>query len=331
MNTPPSVLLGIDGGATHSHGVAIAVDGRVLASVSAGSLNFFGSGLPQARASLAQLLEALEQALPRGTPCRHAVIGCAALFSEATPREKEGLCAGLPLPGSTRVVSDSQTAHFGATLGDPGVVVIAGTGSMVLARGDSGRWAQVGGWGHLLGDEGSAHWIARESVQAAIASSESRGPDTELGSIICQFFGVNSLPDLIPILYDSLASKDRFADLARFLSEGGCDGDAVFQGILGRAGVELALQAAAAIRSAGFEGNPVPIFLIGSVLTKNRQVREAFVTHLQAVRPVRIETPHLPPTLGAAAMALGDAGIPLTSEVVANLRRGMPDPDPTWA
>jgi N-acetylglucosamine kinase-like BadF-type ATPase len=95
LNPAQPVCLGIDGGATHSFGVAVGIDGRALASADAGSLNFFGSGLPEARRSLEQLLKALRQSLPAGTEFANAVVGCAALFSEATPDEKQRLCSGL--------------------------------------------------------------------------------------------------------------------------------------------------------------------------------------------------------------------------------------------
>src|SRR5207245_1528157 len=91
---------------------------------------------------------------------------------EAAKAEKEELCRGILPLDRTRVVSDCRTAGFGATLGRPGVVIIAGTGSIVLAQNEAGKLVRVGGWGHLLGDAGSAYWIARESVKVAIASEE---------------------------------------------------------------------------------------------------------------------------------------------------------------
>jgi len=320
MNPVHLVHLGIDGGATHSFAVAITPDGRVLASTRAGSLNFFGSGMAETRRSLERLVGTLEQSLPGGTEFGKAVVGCAALFGEATPAERKSLCVGLLSLERTRVISDCMTAYFGAALGQQGVLVISGTGSIVVAQNERGRSAQVGGWGHLLGDEGSAWWIAREALRAAIAASEGRGPRTDLVEAVCRRFKVKELPDIIPILHDPATTKEKFATLAKVLSENSRSDDTVFADILTQAGRALAAQALAVIRSADLKSRPVPVYLVGSVVTKNPLVRESLLASLQEHFPVRVETPQLPPVLGAAAMALREADIALTPEVVANLR-----------
>jgi N-acetylglucosamine kinase-like BadF-type ATPase len=319
MNPAQPVHLGVDGGATHSFAVAVTRDGQILASAKAGSLNFFGSNMAEARRSLEQLLSALKDALPSTNDFANAVLGSAALFAEATPNEKENLCAGLLPLERTHVVSDCMTAYFGATLGQPGVLVIAGTGSIVLAQNDRGQFTQLGGWGHLLGDEGSAYWIAREAVRAAIAAREQRGPSTVLGEAICRWFRVQVLNDVVPMLHDAAITKEKFAGLAQFLATNIDPGDEVFHDILVRAGRELAVQAKAAIRSAGLQLRPVPVYFVGSVLTKNPQVHESFACQLQSNMEIRFETPLLPPVLGAAALSLRDAGV-LTPEVIEKLR-----------
>ena len=324
MNPVQPVCVGIDGGATHSFAVAVGIDGRALASAEAGSLNFFGSSLAEARRSLEELLKALKQSLPGGSEFAPTVIGCAALFTEATPAEKQLLCAGLLPLETTRVVSDSMTAHFGATLGKPGVAVVAGTGSIVLAKAEDGRFAQIGGWGHLLGDEGSAYWIARESLRAAIAASENRGSNTALVEAVYGWFAVETLQSIIPILHDPVMTKERVAAFAKFLSQNLRSDDPVFTDILRRAGQELASQALAAIRSSDLKSRPAPVYLVGSVVTKNELVRESLIAHLQQTVPIRLQSAQLPPVLGAAAMALSDAGAPLTPEAVANLRSARP-------
>src|SRR6266566_6856992 len=176
MNSSPemkqNVCIGLDGGGTHSFAVGVDSTGRMLARAEAGSLNFFGAGLPTARRHLKRLSESLERRLPPKTRIARTVVGCAALFSDATNAEKENLCRGILPLERTRVVSDCQTACFGATLGLPGVVIIAGTGSIVVAQNEKGQHQRVGGWGHILGDAGSAYWMAVEAVKAAIAAEE---------------------------------------------------------------------------------------------------------------------------------------------------------------
>lgn len=313
------LFLGIDGGASRSFGVAVTAEGRVVAAAEAGSLNFLGADLPTARRSLRHLLHTLRSALSPGTTFERAVVGCAALFSDATPAEQKALCGGLLPPATTRVVSDCQTALFGATHGQPGVVVVAGTGSIVLAQGERGAVAQTGGWGNVLGDEGSAWWIARESIRAAIAAQEHRGPHTGLDRLICQFFRTRTLHEVASRVHGALG-KDEIAALAAYLARKTPPSDRVFRAILRRAGEELAAQTLAAIRTAGLRARPVPVFLAGSVLTHNRHVRASLLRALRVQFPIRACTPALDPVLGAAALCLAGADIPISPRIVTTLR-----------
>ena len=177
----PRLFVGIDGGGTHSYGVAVNETGRVVATAHSGSLNFHGGGLERARKSLSELVDSLE--LHDITRVDRFVVGCAALFTDSTQAEKEQFCGGIVPMARARLVGDCVTAYHGACLSEPGVLVIAGTGSIVLVRNEAGEFSQLGGWGHLLGDAGSAWWIAQESIKAAIAASEDLGPPTELAHL----------------------------------------------------------------------------------------------------------------------------------------------------
>ena len=107
MNASPemkrNVYIGLDGGGTHSFAVGVDATGRRLATGEAGSLNFFGAGLPTARRHLKKLAESLERELPPETQIDRIVVGCAALFSDATNAEKRNLCRGiLPMERTRR-------------------------------------------------------------------------------------------------------------------------------------------------------------------------------------------------------------------------------------
>jgi N-acetylglucosamine kinase-like BadF-type ATPase len=314
-----AVFIGIDGGGTHSFAIAVNSTGRRLATAEAGSLNFFGTGLPIARRHLKRLRGALARQLPPRTRIDRIVVGCAALFSDATIAEKENLCRGILPLERTRVISDCQTACFGATLGRPGVVIIAGTGSIVVAQNEKGQQQRIGGWGHILGDEGSAYWMAVEAVKAAIAAEAGLGSKTSLGRWICQWFKVKELMDVVPMIHDSDFTKERFASLTSHLARKAGSQDTAFREICRRAARELASQALSAVKLAPVNARPLPVYLIGGVLTNNALVRVGLVAALKNACPVRIVKPRLSPLLGAAALTLEDAGIELTADVVANL------------
>jgi glucosamine kinase len=311
------VFIGIDGGGTHSFAIAVDPTGRRLAKAEAGSLNFFGAGLPTARRNLKKLAESLERELPPETRIGRIVVGCAALFSGATKAEKDKLCRGILPLGRTRVVSDCRTACFGATLGRPGVVIIAGTGSIVVAQNEDGQHQRVGGWGHILGDEGSSYWMAVEAVKAAIAEEE--GSKTRLGRFVRRWFKVKKLTEVVPIIHCPDFTKERFAMLAIHLARKVGDQDTAFRDICQRGAKKLAAQALAAVKLARVKTRPLPVFLLGGVLANNELVRAGLVAVLKDSCAVRIAKPRLSPMLGAAALALCDGGIELTADVVVNL------------
>jgi N-acetylglucosamine kinase-like BadF-type ATPase len=313
------VVIGIDGGATYSFGVAVDLNGQALAAAKAGSLNFFGTSLQEARRSLTQLVRTLETSLPLGNRILHTVIGSAALFSEGTPREKEHLCRGIVPLEATRLVSDVMTAYHAASLGKPGVLIIGGTGSSFLARNEEGEFAQVGAWGHLLGDEGGAYWIGRECIRAAIAASEGTGPATCLLETILRWFDVKVLTDIVAIIYQPKYSKDRFAALAGFAAQHADPGDPIWNDICERAGRELARQAIAAARLVNLRARPIPVWTNGSVVRCNSIVRESLFRAMSAELPVVHEPMRLAPLLGATALALTAAGVEVDSAMVDRL------------
>src|SRR5438045_1431937 len=273
MKRNEAVFVGLDGGGTHSFAVAVDSTGRRLGAAEAGSLNFFGASLPTARRHLKQLSESLARQLPSRTRIGGIVVGCSALFSDATQAEKERLCRGILPLERTRVVSDCQTACFGATLGRPGVVIVAGTGSIVTAQNEAGQIKSAGGWGHVLGDAGSAYWIALESVKAAIAAEEGRGRATGLSRLIRRRFKVKKLSEIVRVIQGPEFAKEQFASLAGYLAQKVAGRDAVFREICWRAGRELAAHALAAVKKARVRTRPLPVFLVGGVLVNNPWVR----------------------------------------------------------
>ncbi len=325
------VVIGIDGGATHSFGVAVDLNGNALAAAKAGSLNFFGTSLQEARRSLTQLVRTLETSLPLGNQVLQTVIGSAALFSEATPREKDLLCRGITSLESTRLVSDVMTAYHAASLGKPGVLIIGGTGSSFLARNEHGEYAQVGAWGHLLGDEGSAYWIGRECIRAAISTSESTGPATCILDIVLRWFDVKVLTDIVRIIYQPKYSKDRFAALAGYVATHADPGDPVWFDICQRAGQELARQALAAARLVNIQIRPVPVWLNGSVVRCNNVVRESLFRAMSAELAVAHQPMRLAPLLGATALALSNALVEVDGNMVDHLAQSYSQINPDAA
>lgn len=128
-----------------------------------------------------------------------------------------------------RIAHDAVTAHLGALNGAPGVVVVAGTGVVALARTDTGATARVDGWGHLLGDEGGGFAVGRHGLRAALAAYDGRGPRTALVAAAADSFG--PLDGLPRRLYGTGGTVADVAGFSRQVAEAARAGDPVAAGI----------------------------------------------------------------------------------------------------
>jgi N-acetylglucosamine kinase-like BadF-type ATPase len=176
----PGQVVGIDIGGSKTHAVSL-VDGQVVAEALAGSANLASVGVTEAGRQLRAIFAELARATG-ALPIQKICAGAAGVDTVEAELRLRDLIGGLA-PGATiRIVHDTELILAAAGL-DHGVALIAGTGSVAWGRtSDCGpaaaRVARAGGWGYLLGDEGSGYWIAREAVRHALRIADlGRGPD----------------------------------------------------------------------------------------------------------------------------------------------------------
>jgi N-acetylglucosamine kinase-like BadF-type ATPase len=204
------------------------------------------------------------------------------------------------LPGADVVLtSDAEVALWGALPNGEGVAVVAGTGSIALARAADGRHARAGGHGALLGDDGSGFWIGREAVRAALAAAERRGPATRLQLALAP------APALATAPARRLTARG-LASLAPRVSQAAADGDEVAQAILAEAGQALADLAVAAARRVWPDGPPagLAVATCGGVWQAGALVHDPFRASLaKHLRAAKIVPPAMPPVGGALLLA----------------------------
>jgi N-acetylglucosamine kinase-like BadF-type ATPase len=144
------------------------------------------------------------------------------------------------------VTHDAFVALAGATAGEPGVVTIAGTGSMVFGRNSAGKTARAGGWGYVFGDEGGGFDLARQALRAALRHEEGWGPRTLLRDALISSAGATSANDLLHRFYTDQYPRERVAAFSRLVDRIARDGDAVAREIVLTAAQQLATMASAA-------------------------------------------------------------------------------------
>lgn len=232
-----STLLAIDAGGTKTDLLWAQPDGHVLAHVQ-------GQGMNIASKPPGAWQEVLEDLFRQASVDRETVhVVCAGAAGYTLPDRRallEHLLQQL-LPGArVLVLADYAIALEGATGGNPGVLVIAGTGSIACGRDREGKLMRAGGWGYLLGDEGSGFWIGREAIRAVLAAKEGWGEQTRLTDMLSETLGTSDAGEWLSALYRTQNPQSLLAQLAPLVTEAAEQGDASAQNILFHAAEHLA-------------------------------------------------------------------------------------------
>lgn len=298
--------LGVDGGGTKTHIAIMNAAETVVCEGIAGPSNPLRVGVETA---VANILKAVNDACDQGGVSRGdiaaATLGLAGVRrADLKQRIKASFVEHLRVR-KTEVVTDAEIALFATTLGKPGLVVIAGTGSVCLGKNDAGKIAISGGWGPLAGDEGGGVGISREALQAVAKASDGRGIPTVLSKRASEYFRASGPENLIVAIYSPQVDNSRIAGFAKFVVETAIKGDAVAMNIIEAAGSELGLAACAVIEKLGLKRKKIPIGCVGSVFKAGELLTEPMLDTIQTVAPKAFLTePLMPPAHAAALMAL---------------------------
>ena len=281
------------------------VDLQVIGQGLAGPSNPLRVGITNAATAVREAIDkACAMAKLRRTDLVAAEIGLAgARRRELRERMRESL-ANLGI-GTIDVVTDADIALYGATGGAPGLVVIAGTGSICCGINSRGKSFCAGGWGPIAGDEGGGAWLARRALRAIAYALDGRGPKTSLTEMACTYFHVTTADDLTTAIYAPSITNERLAGFGKDVVEAAKLKDPVAQQIISEGGSELGNAAVAVIRNLQMERERFQIAYVGGVF---RAGGELFLGPLRAevkrVAPrAYFEPPHFAPAVAAARMA----------------------------
>jgi N-acetylglucosamine kinase-like BadF-type ATPase len=190
----------------------------------------------------------------------------------------------------------------------PGVAINAGTGSIVYGRNANFEAARAGGWGHMIGDEGSGYWIGRESLAAVMRAYDGRGPETRLTSDILLHFKVDDESHLPRIVYDRESPRVSVAALGPITEHAAEQGDLVAVRILERAAEELVLAARSVATRLEMRGDEFTFYLAGGVFGVVPWLADELPRRLEEVAPrAQVQILYDEPAIGAVWLALAEA------------------------
>lgn len=306
-------VIGIDGGGTKTEAVLMDANGAVLATVTGKATNPHALGYEQALRNLCELFEEVLR-LPKAAPeaCIAIVLGMAGV-STAEERDKvtDVFLPFIRSRGVQAVLRISHDAEIGlmATLGkQEGVVAISGTGSIVYGVTPEGNSLRVGGWGHLLGDEGSGYSVGLQSLQAVMRSYDGVYGSTLMTDLIKETHGFRSITELKPYIYTSANDKQHIAAFARFCVAAAEQEDEIALTILERSAMELAAQTITLIgKHDAFAAGDLVVS--GSMFTHSYHYNKFYGQLLLEACPlISIHRAKNNPAVGAAMLALSTGG-----------------------
>jgi N-acetylglucosamine kinase-like BadF-type ATPase len=298
-------FLGIDGGGTKTQAVITNANFEILGEGRSGPSNPHRAGFKEAVANIkAATYAALEEA---GLHLQDITAACAGIAGISHPIHyhtmEDALDRTLGID-NLELVTDARAALTGALDGKPGVIVIAGTGSIALGLNEAGHDARSGGWGPTFSDEGSGYDIARHALKAVAASFDGRLPETLLTKMICKELNIEKPSDLPSVIYQDDAKPAQIAGLAKLVSEAAAAGDDIARDILARAGTELGRLAIAVIERLELQNQRFRVACVGSVFNAGNFILEPFGRAVLKVAPhAEIGQPIYPPTIGAVKLA----------------------------
>ena len=301
-------VLGIDAGGTKTVCLLADDQGAILAEARGGGANLQAHGELEVEKVLHHVMDTAI-----GSRDVRPVAICLGIAGVDRPQDAEsvrGIMRRIGAKARTLVVNDALVALVaGAGAEDtPGVVIIAGTGSIAYGRDGSGRAARAGGWGYLLGDEGSGFWVGRRALSAIVRAADGRGPSTQLSELVMTRLQLVRPSDLIRETYYRDLRRTAIAGLAPLVQQAREAGDAVAAEILNQAANELTAAAASVVSRLGMRGEVFPTILAGGIFKAVPWLADEVMRLMNEIAP-RSESRVLEvePAVGAVRLAIAEA------------------------
>jgi N-acetylglucosamine kinase-like BadF-type ATPase len=285
MTSREDLLLGVDGGGTSTVAILGRDDGMPIGKGAAGPSNAKAVGNAAARQALQDAISAAFASA--GLVARPAAVACLGLAGFDRPEDKQFLgqwAESGHWAERLLLVNDGDLVVAAGTPEGWGVGIIAGTGSIAVARAADGRKARAGGWGHLIGDEGSAYSTVLSALRKVARRADRREssavqPDP-LTAHLCRALGIGGPDQLVSALYAPGFDRSKIAALAPAVLAAADLDPCIALELLRPAGAELAQMAIAAARAVGWNSGPLPLAMAGGFLLSSSVISGTLVDEL---------------------------------------------------
>jgi N-acetylglucosamine kinase-like BadF-type ATPase len=296
------LFLGVDGGQSSTTALVGDESGRVIGIGRGGPCNHVGKSEGREK-FLRAAGGCLKEAGFSGAEFESVCLG----FSGGAA-DKDAYVRELIQARHYVITHDAFIALTGATAGEPGVIAIAGTGSIAFGRNRAGKTARAGGWGYAFGDEGGGFDLVRQALRAALRHEEGWGPKTLLRDALVSSAGATSANDLLHRFYTDSYPRERVAAFSKLVDRVARDGDPVAQQIVFTAAQQLATMAGAVRAQLFDQTEPCCISYLGGVF-RSELLLARFRMLLELEEGNRVAEPAYGPAAGALIEAYRAAGM----------------------
>lgn len=303
-------ILGIDGGGTAAKAVLAHEDGTIVTSGCGGACNYSIDGLEAVGGAISQAYSQIKADFPHETGAiSHIVAGISGAGRPVEQEQVKKVLASMFAQSKVTVTNDAEIAMYGGLAGEPGAVVISGTGSIGYGLGMKGEICRVGGWGYLVDDEGSSFAIGRQILQGAFLSYDGRiGREPELEELVLRHFHCRHFEDVIPVVYSRPLNRGIVAGLAKYASELAENGNVFCRERFREAGEDLGVIAVAVIKKLGLENSPGRVGACGGTFSAGKIVLTPMQETVSREAPqFQVGPPLFVPVIGALLRALKDS------------------------
>ena len=288
-------IAGIDGGGTKTRVCCCSLDGAELAARTFGAFNLNSIGPEKFRALLSDITAFLNSV----GECSAVCIGSAGISNEAMAGAVSDAMKDAGIR-NWKLVGDHVIALSGALDGGAGIILIAGTGSICFGRGRNGEEARSGGWGHLIGDEGSAYALGRDALSAVARAMDGTGSPTMLTSLLASSLGLDTRSRIISYVYGG--DKSSVAALSRLVETAAAGGDDVALHIIADQAEKMAELVGSVARKLDLDRTEVA--MLGGMLENDTLLRTCFIKVMERKLPaIQCISPKRDACAGAVMMA----------------------------